>query len=646
MNINSPNNSLPHRIKVTFLFSVLVFLSLAFNVSILVFSISQGSVSHVPETIKPSGEFCIEGIFLAPNHIKIISPFKTQVYSKNKINLFDRFDIIARKICFKPLELLAENQEYSLKYTYLRDYSFFLLERNFEIFTSYYPKIDEIKFGDSINYDHVLEYKIDYSTDLLTYYAISGENEVLCDQEHTTILCDIEDLSLNPGQVYQIILVSKSGERIVHELINKTVNILTTVKVNSTSINNNEIIYKPNISEVTIQLNKRISDDISIEFKDENNNSPKFSYEVKDDGITIYLEQPLSQNTAYTITLDDLMGIDGSHNDKQHKIEFAVSDGPKVIESNIGNSFSTDGPITFVFDQNISSNQNFKSLITINAVNNYTYSINKNSLTLLPSFDLNPCRNYQVKINKGIQSSTGLTSTQNYSYTFSTICKRSYSIGYSVGGRPIYGYFYGYGSKKIIFFAAMHGSEYNTSSTLESWMTELDYNISKIPLDKTIIIIPALNPDGISNGSRFNSNGVDINRNFDTNTWVSGTYFQDNFYPEGGGASPFSEPETKTIRNLIIKHSPYLTIAYHSAASYVIPNNSILAVAWAQRYSELSGYKYIQPGADGAFSYDITGTFSEWTEANGYKSLVVELATFYFDEFSRNKKAMWEMVEL
>ena len=93
------------------------------------------------------------------------------------------------------------------------------------------------------------------------------------------------------------------------------------------------------------------------------------------------------------------------------------------------------------------------------------------------------------------------------------------------------------------------------------------------------------------------------------------------------------------------RESPYLTLSYHSAAGYVIPTNSSSAISKAYSYSQLSGYTYVNPGAEGSFSYDITGTFEEWAEGRGYSALVVELSSAYYDQFLQNSRAMWKMVE-
>jgi hypothetical protein len=340
----------------------------------------------------------------------------------------------------------------------------------------------------------------------------------------------------------------------------------------------------------------------------------------------------------------NLTGIDGSQMEKEYTLQFSIDDGPKITDTNISSSFSVSGNIILTFNQNI-KNQNIKDYIKLNSNTDYSYSISKNKITINPTSNLGGCRNYTLSIDKGIVGITNLISSKTYSYTISTQCRRVVSIGTSVRGRSIYATYFGYGSKKIVFFASMHGSEANTKSTLDRLISDLYTYRARIPTDKTIIVIPTLNPDGIANKSRFNAHGVDLNRNFDSSSWVSGTYFLKNYYPTGGGTYPFSEPESIAIRNLLSRENPYLTISYHSAAGYVIPTNTSRGLNAAGIYSRLSGYTYTPPGTEGDFSYDITGTFEEWAQEHGYSGMVIELSSAYVDQFSQNRNAMWEMIE-
>ena len=67
--------------------------------------------------------------------------------------------------------------------------------------------------------------------------------------------------------------------------------------------------------------------------------------------------------------------------------------------------------------------------------------------------------------------------------------------------------------------------------------------------------IPLMNPDGREHLTRYNSHGIDLNRNYSFQFTPGGTH----------GAAPFTEPETRTIRDFAASHPPILSLTYHSA---------------------------------------------------------------------------------
>ncbi len=97
----------------------------------------------------------------------------------------------------------------------------------------------------------------------------------------------------------------------------------------------------------------------------------------------------------------------------------------------------------------------------------------------------------------------------------------------------------------------------------------------------TLYIVPCLNPDGFEYSRQHfsfwrknrrknpdGSYGVDLNRNFSIG-WKNGTQMDSNVY---GGTEPFSEPETRAIKEFVDIH-PNITIAldYHSQGNVFFP---------------------------------------------------------------------------
>ena len=86
---------------------------------------------------------------------------------------------------------------------------------------------------------------------------------------------------------------------------------------------------------------------------------------------------------------------------------------------------------------------------------------------------------------------------------------------------------------------------YLMKNICENWHTNslLEY----LRFNVEFIIVPLQNPWGFDNHSRYNSNGVDLNRNYDLG-WASETSAHK-------GTAPFSENETQYMRDLIRAHA-------------------------------------------------------------------------------------------
>jgi len=608
--------------------------------------IASKDVMASDSSIGNSEEFCIEGNFPLPASYTVNTPFPIEVSFKNKTTLFDKYDVRAKTLCIKPLDLLKEKETYNLEISFLGKIGLSIFKKELPLVADAYPSARKIETGNRVNITEVLEYELDSDNEFLDYILIVDDREIDCKKENLKILCDISPLKLNYDQKYWIRLVATHNDEYIQVFNPVQIETLSAVKITSSSIDNNEIITTPNISEINIEVNKDIKPEGEIVIKDSKDNEIELEVEFGKQSIKILPQESFKQNNSYSLHINNLLATDKSTLQEEYVLKFSISDGPRIYSSNIESTgFPVNQNILLTFTQTLKS-QDIKKYIKLNSQTNYSFSITGNKVTINPTSDLGACKSNTLAITDGIVGITGLTSTKTYTYNFKTSCGRVARIGTSVDGRGIYAYYYGTGSKKIIFYGAIHGSEVNSRDILNKWLEELEKNYAKIPLDKTVIVVPTLNPDGVANTSRFNSNGVDLNRNFAASDWVSGTYFKETFHENGGGSQPFSEPESQAIRDLIYNQNPYLTLAYHSAAAYVIPSTTALAQEYGGIYSQLSGYGYVPPTKHDAFSYDITGSFDIWAGENGYNSLTIELSSAYYDEFDRNLPAMWRMVEL
>jgi protein MpaA len=144
-------------------------------------------------------------------------------------------------------------------------------------------------------------------------------------------------------------------------------------------------------------------------------------------------------------------------------------------------------------------------------------------------------------------------------------------IGHSVQGRPITLTRVGgpQAPRKILVVGCIHGNEPAGRGIVE------DLKHATPAPDTQLLLIEDLNPDGFAHHTRQNAHGVDLNRN-SSEHWA------------GAGAHPWSEPETRAIRKLILRERPTLTIYYHQPFGLVdVPEGG--HPEFARRYAELTG---------------------------------------------------------
>ena len=126
-------------------------------------------------------------------------------------------------------------------------------------------------------------------------------------------------------------------------------------------------------------------------------------------------------------------------------------------------------------------------------------------------------------------------------------------IGMSVENRPIDCYEMGSGGEVILMIASIHGNEKAGTPLVRQLMRFLGQNPHLLD-GKKLVLIPVANPDGFFRNSRFNVDGIDLNRNFPASNRVRNAVF---------GLEPMPEPETRAIIEAIEKYKPDRIIALH-----------------------------------------------------------------------------------
>jgi hypothetical protein len=225
-------------------------------------------------------------------------------------------------------------------------------------------------------------------------------------------------------------------------------------------------------------------------------------------------------------------------------------------------------------------------------------------------------------------------------------------IGLSTGGHPIEAYRFGSGPVAIALIGGIHGGyEWNTILLAYEMIDYFAENPGEVPGSISLYIVPAANPDGLVLATghtgrfdpadlvedtfpgRFNDHEVDINRNWDCKWEPVGYIFE---IEVDAGTSPFSEKETRVLRDFIRGHDTDAVVFWHSQMGVTVPGgcdgHHLPSQTLAHRYAEASGYEYM----DSFSEYPVSGDAADWLTAQGIAAIEVELISHEEVEFRQN----------
>ncbi len=247
------------------------------------------------------------------------------------------------------------------------------------------------------------------------------------------------------------------------------------------------------------------------------------------------------------------------------------------------------------------------------------------------------------------------------------VVPRKQVIGTSVEGRPIELYTYDTGTTTLLFVGGIHGGyEWNSVLLAYEFIDHLEAGLMRVPENIRVQVIPVLNPDGlysvVRSGGRFavadippndahttgqgrmNANNVDLNRNFDckwqpTSSWRGQSV--------SGGTEPFSEPEARILRDLVLRDPPAAVVFWHSRANAVYASeceDGVLpkTLEIMHAYARASGYMPIASFD----AYPISGDAEGWLARIGIPAVTVELDTRTDSEWVRNRAGVEAMFDL
>jgi protein MpaA len=161
--------------------------------------------------------------------------------------------------------------------------------------------------------------------------------------------------------------------------------------------------------------------------------------------------------------------------------------------------------------------------------------------------------------------------------------------------------------RRVLVVGCVHGDECAARAVVAELLRR-----RVVPADVELLLVRSANPDGRAAHRRQNARGVDLNRNSSAG-WrrLQGAQYS--------GRRPWSEPESRVLRDLILRERPALVLWYHQPLDLVDrPERGSDRVA--RRYARLSGLPFRPLGA-------YPGSLSRWVNARVARgsSFVVEL---------------------
>lgn len=158
-----------------------------------------------------------------------------------------------------------------------------------------------------------------------------------------------------------------------------------------------------------------------------------------------------------------------------------------------------------------------------------------------------------------------------------------------------------------LLIGGMHGDERATTLLLLSFQDRLqrERRAGENAALPAVGIIALANPDGFLHNTRLNARGVDLNRNFET-AWSATS-------DTPSGAAPWSEPESRALRDFILYQRPQQIVTLHWALGELDADgehsNPLAQAMWAAlTESERATYRLRLAGSD----HVCPGSLGQW----------------------------------
>ncbi|HCH34578.1 TPA: hypothetical protein DEW05_03560 [Candidatus Saccharibacteria bacterium] len=549
--------------------------------------------------------------------------------------------LYATRACVEP----TKQPEPGTQYVSVAPLGGLLFRQQFAIDVPKAPAVDTKIFDKPLSVTQAATIPLDDQDDTHEYRLEVATKNVICTPKKKTLACDVSSLELAQGKKYPLTLI-RAFKDTKKTLVKKTITTLPAVTLKQSSIQPGEVVYaKP--KEFTMTMDKSLVR-VKAELVAQGDTKKKLPIEmtVDEDAGTIRVrtDEELERNRAFELRLTSAEAQDGSGLDGVVNIPFRTSGGPEPSDvSARGNDVDPGSTAVITFDQEISQEQDIAKYVKVTGAEaQISRTANQLNIALV---NAPKCADITIAIEKGFTSKYDIPREKSWQHSFRTKCYTLSTIGYSTNGRPITAYHFGNGGEAILFVGGIHGSEQSSSLILHDLIDDLNVNAKDIPASRQIVVVPTLNPDGYAAGARNNANNVNLNRNFATNDWQTDLLDTNGEVKGGGGPEPMSEPETRAIAALSSQLQPRFVLSYHAVGSVVIGNLAGDANSQAASYAATVGYSNGTGRDAEIFDYAISGTYDDWlAQKLGVGSMIVELGSYTYRNYSHHKPAMWRVI--
>lgn len=479
--------------------------------------------------------------------------------------------------------------------------------------------------------------------DVIHDYELTTDGKTAdCTSKDNQLACDVPSMKLEQGMQYEFALQRSFKGQDEQNIGTGAFETLKAVVITDGSVKPDQALYaRP--KTLTFTADKPIaaaSAKITVDGK-----PVALTQTIQVNTLALNLADELPREKTVELTIATLEATDGSTLAEPYKLALKTSGGPKIAGVSVGASgVGQSATIVLTFDQPLSKTKDIEPFITF-AGGQATIQKRSDTQVVVQLNGLPLCQAFSITAKAGIPSEYDLPSAAPWIFASRTTCYQTSTYGTSLKGRPLTAYIFGSSGPVTMYVGGIHGTEPSSTSLMRAWLGELENNPTRYA-GKRIVVVPAINPDGLAAGTRTNSRGVNLNRNFPTDNWSKSIKDTDGTHTSGGGESPLSEPEAAALAKLSTDYNPRLLLSFHAIGGLAIGDQGGYSAAYAARYASMVGYRDGTNSGNTNFDYNISGAYEDWSYTKaGIPSIVIELSSYTSVNYAGHYKALWAMME-